>query len=66
MNPSNDLHVEELWWEEDTLCIKTTEGQVWKFTGAHVTNVDYHFEDDENVTVTRVPLVFEKVKSCLK
>lgn len=58
------IPVDELWWEDDTLCIRTTTGEVLKFVGAYVKNVDHHFEGDENVTVTRVPLSFQRVKLC--
>lgn len=66
MTTVDNMCVEELWWEDDALCIKTTKGQVLKFAGAYMQSVDYHFESDENVIVERVPLVYEKVKSCLK
>lgn len=56
------MQVDELWWEDDTLCIRTKDGEVLKFLGANVKNVDYHLEDDENVTVTSVPLTCERFK----
>ena len=62
MTKIEKMDVEDLWCEDDVLFIKTKEGQVWRFEGVEVKNMDHHFEDDENVTVTRVPLTCERFK----
>ncbi len=51
--------VEDLWWEGTTLVMKC-EGQVWRFTEARFTSVDYGRIDCDTIQIT--PVEFVEIK----
>jgi len=48
-------------WEGDTLIMETDDGQVFRYENAHITDIKYDYENDENIVVERVPFGTEKV-----
>lgn len=50
-------------WEGDTLIMETEDGEVFRYENAHITDIKYDYEDDENIVVEKIPFRTGKVLS---